>query len=73
MAVLELVPSAAVQATSSGVVHWVCCDDSVAYCGMDVTDDPWAPDSEPVTCLLCRLADGMGTATCAICNGKAHG
>lgn len=55
----EIVESTDVIGTEPNVVHLVChcTDDTIAACGLDVSETPWTPDApEKDDCPLCVLA-----------------
>lgn len=38
--------------------HWTWEEnDNESYCGLDVTNEPWIPDSVPITCKRCIEID----------------
>jgi hypothetical protein len=42
-------------------VHLVCCDANIALCGTALSGgDRYSDSTNPVSCLLCRLADELG-------------
>jgi hypothetical protein len=63
--------------TSSSVdtLHAVCleCDTNVAFCGLDVTDEPWATDgTDDLLCVVC--ADVVNTThRCPRCGAPFGG
>ncbi|MFJ6841398.1 hypothetical protein ACIQRE_01875 [Streptomyces griseoluteus] len=62
-----LAPEAAADTTDigEGLTHAVCeCTPDVAYCGADVTGEPWEDDTEEVTCVVCRDLDGFDCPRC---------
>jgi len=53
--------SPAVTDTCGNVGHLVCCDDGVAMCGQDVSEEPWcAPGCRHVICPLCAHVEESG-------------
>lgn len=34
--------------------HTVCCDENIALCGRDVTDEPWVEVGSPNQCVVCE-------------------
>lgn len=45
-------------ADDGDLVHFWCCDQNVAMCGADISDEPLVPDaSAEEVCTLCRIVD----------------
>jgi hypothetical protein len=55
----------AIESFEDNVAHLVChCNDDVALCGKDVTNDAWT-DSE--TCPMCEAVDELHAGKCPRC------
>lgn len=58
-----LAPELAETDTARGdLTHVICCNEDIAVCGTDVSDEPFVGDDVPVDCIVCLDAD-----TCPLC------
>lgn len=58
----EEAPAGQGPALEDDLLHWVCCDDDTAICGLDVANEPWS--SGGPMCPLCVLADEEACPAC---------
>lgn len=54
--------------SDNDVAHWWCCDESMAWCGLDISEMEWVDEGDAADCPLCVLAyeDGF-CPTCGPC------
>jgi hypothetical protein len=59
-------------ANTESLLHLVCpfdCDNNLAFCGLDVTNEEWAEEGD--TCVVCDELDRHGFCASMTCPGRA--
>jgi hypothetical protein len=60
---VETLPRPTVTRAPDSVTHLYCCDPNLAFCGLDITDEPYGCGGEAM-CPLCVLVDGGDGPEC---------
>lgn len=69
-ALLKTVVEGPANAGAEDIVHEWCCDDSVALCGADITDEPIVPDPSPQE--MCVVCVDLYEADCSVTCRAPH-
>lgn len=57
MTIVLEAPKAVTTSAGRDLDHMVCCDPDTAFCGLDVTDHPWADNGPESLCSVCADLD----------------
>lgn len=61
MATTTLPAPTSLDTTSDAIVHTFCCDENRSLCGLDISTEPFTPDSDPAhECVVCFELDEAG-------------